>query len=53
MNEHYDPALLEQLCEQARKEMDPEKLVVLVKRINAVLDDKEKLAAELNRRQSA
>jgi hypothetical protein len=53
MKEQYDPALLEQLCEQARKEMDPQKLVALVKRINALLDEKEKSAADLNRKQSA
>ena len=37
----FDPALLQQLCEQASKEMDPEKLLRLTKQINQLLELKE------------
>jgi len=44
MADRFDPALLQQLCEQASKEMDPEKLLRLTKRINELLELKERAA---------
>lgn len=38
---HFDPALLQLLCERASKEMDPEKLLRLTRQINELLDLKE------------
>lgn len=54
MTERYDPALLQQLCEQASKEMDPDKLLRLTKRINQLLESREQAAKnEQSKKKSA
>ena len=40
MCEKHDPGLLNQLCEQASKETDGEKLLTLIKKISEELDKK-------------
>jgi hypothetical protein len=41
MADHFDPTLLQQLCEQASKETDTQKLLELTKQIGDLLDKKQ------------